>query len=288
MLLFVDHRHRAAHRLREHRQPAARARRESHDGDGRASLARRHAPAAHRAGAHRVGAARRRSAGSRASSSRTGRSPASRRCCRRRSLDAMDFSLSAARARVHGGRSRSPPACCSASCRRCRARGPISSRSCATIPASSPAAAARRASARRSSPRRSRSRWRCSSRPGCSSKSLRNISRVDLGINIDNMVTFAISPARSGYDSTRTLALYARVEEELAAIPGVTRRDVVGSSAARRQQLGRGRVRRGIPEGSGHRRRLALQRRRPELLPRARRSDPRRPRLHARATTPAR
>ena len=57
-LLFVDHRHRAAHRLRQHRQPAAGARRESHDGDGRAALARRDAPAADRAGAHRVGAAR--------------------------------------------------------------------------------------------------------------------------------------------------------------------------------------------------------------------------------------
>ena len=53
-------------------------------------------------------------------------------------------------------------------------------------------------------------------------KSLRNISRVDLGINIDNMVTFGISPALSGYDTTRTKALYERVEDELAAIPGVT------------------------------------------------------------------
>ncbi|MDB4873860.1 MAG: permease [Gemmatimonadetes bacterium] len=53
-------------------------------------------------------------------------------------------------------------------------------------------------------------------------KSLRNISRVDLGINIDNVVTFGISPTRSGYDTTRALALYGRVEDELTAIPGVT------------------------------------------------------------------
>ena len=53
-------------------------------------------------------------------------------------------------------------------------------------------------------------------------KSLNNVSRVDLGINIDNMVTFAISPALSGYDSSRTAALYARVEEEMAAIPGAS------------------------------------------------------------------
>ena len=53
-------------------------------------------------------------------------------------------------------------------------------------------------------------------------KSLRNISRVDLGLKIDNMVTFGISPALSGYDSTRQTALYDRVQQELSAIPGVT------------------------------------------------------------------
>ncbi|HEY5061556.1 MAG TPA: ABC transporter permease [Gemmatimonadaceae bacterium] len=53
-------------------------------------------------------------------------------------------------------------------------------------------------------------------------RSLQNISRVDLGVDIDNVVTFGISPTRSGYDSTRALALYARVQQELAAIPGVT------------------------------------------------------------------
>src|SRR5215831_4138026 len=53
-------------------------------------------------------------------------------------------------------------------------------------------------------------------------KSLRNISRVDLGVNIDNMVTFTVSPARSGYDSTRALALYPRIEAALSSIPGVS------------------------------------------------------------------
>jgi predicted permease len=53
-------------------------------------------------------------------------------------------------------------------------------------------------------------------------KSLNNVSRVDLGLKLDNVVTFAISPARSGYDSTRSKEFYARVEEELKGIPGVT------------------------------------------------------------------
>jgi predicted permease len=52
-------------------------------------------------------------------------------------------------------------------------------------------------------------------------KSLQNIAKVDLGVRIDNMVTFGISPGRSGYDSTHALALYGRIEEALAAIPGV-------------------------------------------------------------------
>jgi putative ABC transport system permease protein len=53
-------------------------------------------------------------------------------------------------------------------------------------------------------------------------KSLRNVSRVDLGIQIDNMVTFSISPGRNGYDSLRIRQLYERTEEALRAIPGVS------------------------------------------------------------------
>jgi putative ABC transport system permease protein len=52
-------------------------------------------------------------------------------------------------------------------------------------------------------------------------KSLVNVSRVDLGLRVDSVVTFAVSPERSGYDSSRALQLYGRIEEELAALPGV-------------------------------------------------------------------
>ena len=53
-------------------------------------------------------------------------------------------------------------------------------------------------------------------------KSLQNVSRVDLGVNIDNVVTFGISPQRSGYDTLHTPALFERIEQELAALPGVS------------------------------------------------------------------
>lgn len=52
-------------------------------------------------------------------------------------------------------------------------------------------------------------------------KSLDQVSKVDLGLNVDSLVTFNISPIRSGYDTTRSAVLFNRVEEELASLPGV-------------------------------------------------------------------
>ena len=57
---------------------------------------------------------------------------------------------------------------------------------------------------------------------GLFTKSLYNVSRVDLGLRIDNMVTFSLSPNRSGYEVPQSRTLFARIEEELAAQPGVT------------------------------------------------------------------
>ena len=53
-------------------------------------------------------------------------------------------------------------------------------------------------------------------------RSLRNVARVDLGVRIENMVTFAVSPELSGYTPARATGFFPRVEEQLAAIPGVT------------------------------------------------------------------
>ena len=53
-------------------------------------------------------------------------------------------------------------------------------------------------------------------------RSLLNVSRVDLGLRTENVVTFAISPELNGYEPERSLAFFERTEEELAAIPGVT------------------------------------------------------------------
>lgn len=53
-------------------------------------------------------------------------------------------------------------------------------------------------------------------------RSLTNISRVDLGLTTENVVTFGISPQLNGYEPERAQQLFQRVEEQLAALPGVT------------------------------------------------------------------
>jgi predicted permease len=51
-------------------------------------------------------------------------------------------------------------------------------------------------------------------------KSLWKVERAELGVRVENLVTFTVTPAQSGYDSVRARALYARIEEELASLPG--------------------------------------------------------------------
>ena len=53
-------------------------------------------------------------------------------------------------------------------------------------------------------------------------KSLMNVSRVDLGVQVDNLVTFAVAPVRAGMDTTRAAVYFTRVEETLRAVPGVS------------------------------------------------------------------
>jgi predicted permease len=57
---------------------------------------------------------------------------------------------------------------------------------------------------------------------GLFAKSLLNVSRVDLGLKADHLVTFGLAPELNGYNTERTRLLFERVESELAAIPGVT------------------------------------------------------------------
>jgi predicted permease len=53
-------------------------------------------------------------------------------------------------------------------------------------------------------------------------KSLYNVSRVDLGLSLDSVITFRVSPELNGYTTEQTVAFFERVEDALAAQPGVT------------------------------------------------------------------
>jgi predicted permease len=56
---------------------------------------------------------------------------------------------------------------------------------------------------------------------GLFTRSLYNVSRVDLGLNVDHVITFSVTPSRNGYPVERRRELFERLEEELAALPGV-------------------------------------------------------------------
>jgi putative ABC transport system permease protein len=57
---------------------------------------------------------------------------------------------------------------------------------------------------------------------GLFTKSLANVGRVDLGVNVEHVIGFRLSPALVGYTREQTAALFERLEDELAALPGAT------------------------------------------------------------------
>ena len=57
---------------------------------------------------------------------------------------------------------------------------------------------------------------------GLFTKSLANISNVDLGMKVDQMITFRISPQLNGYTLERTQQIMQRLEDALRQLPGVT------------------------------------------------------------------
>ena len=52
-------------------------------------------------------------------------------------------------------------------------------------------------------------------------RSLYNLKNLDLGFRSDHVLQFSIAPPLSGYDKARSLALYAQLEQRIAALPGV-------------------------------------------------------------------
>jgi len=53
-------------------------------------------------------------------------------------------------------------------------------------------------------------------------RSLNNVSRVDLGIRVDSLAMFAVSPVLNGYAPQRSAQFFARLAQDLEAAPAVT------------------------------------------------------------------
>ena len=70
---------------------------------------------------------------------------------------------------------------------------------------------------------------------GLFGKTLLNLTKVDLGIRTDHLLTFGLAPKLNGYSEERTAQLYRDLRERLAALPGVT-----SATAARVSAIGGG------------------------------------------------
>jgi putative ABC transport system permease protein len=56
---------------------------------------------------------------------------------------------------------------------------------------------------------------------GLFAQSLANLGRAELGMRIDAVATFSLAPVLNGYGAEQSAQIFERVEEELAALPGV-------------------------------------------------------------------
>lgn len=52
-------------------------------------------------------------------------------------------------------------------------------------------------------------------------RSLYNLEHIDLGLRPEHVLQFSIAPQLNGYDQPRSLGLYSRLEDRIAALPGV-------------------------------------------------------------------
>ena len=55
---------------------------------------------------------------------------------------------------------------------------------------------------------------------GLFTQSLRNLSRVELGVKLENVIGFSVAPKLNGYTSERTATLARQLTEDLKALPG--------------------------------------------------------------------
>ena len=56
---------------------------------------------------------------------------------------------------------------------------------------------------------------------GLFARSLFNLKQIDPGFRTDHLIAFAVQPSLNGYDQARTLSLYDRLHDDIAALPQV-------------------------------------------------------------------
>src|SRR5262249_1393435 len=56
---------------------------------------------------------------------------------------------------------------------------------------------------------------------GAFARSLYNVKHDDLGLRVSHILQFNVAPQLSGYDQARSLAFFQRLEDRIAALPGV-------------------------------------------------------------------
>ena len=117
---------------------------------------------------------------------------------------------------------------------------------------------------------------------GLFTKSLFNVTRVDLGLNPDHLVTFGISPQLNAYTAERSKVLFERLEDALASQPGVTSVTASTVPMLGGSNWGTDVQRPGLQVRPGHRQQRALQQRRAGLLPDDGHPADRGARVHAR------
>ena len=111
-------------------------------------------------------------------------------------------------------------------------------------------------------------------------RSLVNVSRVDLGLRPDSLVTFGISPDVSGYTREQSAGPPRAGGDRAGRDSRRHRRDLERDQDSRQQQLGDRRVRPGSEARARRRQRLAHLARGPRLFPDPRCAARRRPRVH--------
>ncbi len=100
---------------------------------------------------------------------------------------------------------------------------------------------------------------------GLFTKSLSNITRVDLGLKTEHLVVFGVAPEFNGYPPQRNHEIISRIEERLALLPGVNGVTSTWIRSGEQQQLGQQFHGAGLyaaDTGYRHDRKLQLHRRR--------------------------